>query len=345
VLGRLEVVLGLGLPMIVLPALPTFAGPQDDPAPPIDIVAGDGSLLPNFTYSLTLTLDGALSSGDLEPGQVDQARAAAAAAQAQTQADAGAAEATGERSIGSASAAGATSGAGANSGECGFRAATVPAGDPRWDGNDPTAGSLLVNICNGPTRYLYVPNAAPGAAAPPPPPPDPAVLAQQAYGELTVPSPVAKRSPPENNSDPQYGGQSYTWVGLWTYVWAGEWQSYARTVGLRGVSATVTATPTALVFDPGDGSAPVTCDGPGRPWMDADGSNPPSAGGCGYMYRAVTPNGPLTATTSIQWSVAWTSNVGAGGTFPVLTTQSASSFLVEQIQWTFAVFVAEVALA
>jgi hypothetical protein len=50
------------------------------------------------------------------------------------------------------------------------------------------------------------------------------------------------------------------------------------------------------------------------------------------MYRAVTPNGTLTATTSIRWSVAWTSNVGAGGMFPVLTTQSASSFLVEQIQ-------------
>ena len=59
---------------------------------------------------------------------------------------------------------------------------------------------------------------------------------------------------------------------------------------------------------------------------------PPSAGACGYMYRAVTPNGPLTATTSIQWSVAWTSNVGAGGTFPALTTQTSSSFLVEQIQ-------------
>ena len=50
------------------------------------------------------------------------------------------------------------------------------------------------------------------------------------------------------------------------------------------------------------------------------------------MYRAVTPDGPLTATTSIRWSVTWTSNVGAGGTFPVLTTESTSSFLVEQIQ-------------
>jgi hypothetical protein len=195
---------------------------------------------------------------------------------------------------------------------------------------------LLVNPCNGPGQFLFVPNPTPGdpaaVAPPPPPPPDPAVLAQQAYGELTVPKPVAKRSPPEGNSDPQYGGLPYTWVGLWTYIWSGEWQPLARTVELRGVSATVTATPTGLVFDPGDGSAPVTCDGPGRPWTEADGNAPPSAGACGHMYRAVTPNGPLTATTSIQWSVAWTSNVGAGGTFPALTTQTSSSFLVEQIQ-------------
>jgi len=121
-------------------------------------------------------------------------------------------------------------------------------------------------------------------------------------------------------------------VQLWTWVWAGEWQPLARTVELRGVSATVTATPTSLSFDPGDGSAPVTCQGPGRPWTAADGSNPPSAGGCGYMYRSVTPDGPLTATTSIEWSVEWTSNVGAGGAFPALSTQATSSFLVEQIQ-------------
>ena len=335
-LARLGTVRALVLAMVVLPAPRTFAGPQDDPQPPVKVVAGDGRFLSDATVSLTLTLDDATRSGDLEPGQVEQARAAAAAAQGQTQADAGATSSTGERSDGSASAAGGNSGA-AVVGECGFRAATVPAGDARWDGNDPTTGSLLVNTCNGPAQYLFVPNAAPGAPAvvappPPPPPPDPAVLAQQAYVELTLPDPVAKRSPDENNSDPQYGGLPYTWIQLWTYVWAGEWQSYARTVELRGVSATVTATPTALVFDPGDGAAAVTCDGQGRPWTPADGSDPPSRGGCGYMYRAVTPNGPLTATTSIRWSVAWTSNVGAGGTFPVLTTRSASSFLVEQIQ-------------
>ena len=51
------------------------------------------------------------------------------------------------------------------------------------------------------------------------------MLAQQAYGELTLPKPVAKRSPDEGNSDPQYGGQPYTWVNLWTWVWSEDWQS------------------------------------------------------------------------------------------------------------------------
>ena len=98
------------------------------------------------------------------------------------------------------------------------------------------------------------------------------------------------------------------------------------------MSATVTATPTRLVFDPGDGAAPVSCAGPGRPWTEADGNDPPTGGGCAYVYRAVTPDGPLTATTSVEWSVVWTSNTGAGGGFPAASTRVSSSFLVEQIQ-------------
>ena len=304
-----------------------------DPPPPVQVTAG-GPLLGGADNTVTLTLDAAGHAGDLDSesvqAAVELARNNAANPRPGSSSDTG----------GGAGISGASPSQGreaaASAGECAWRDASgLPASDPAWAGNGPATGSLLVNICNGPTRYLFVPNPAPGAApaAPPsPPPPNPAVLAQRAYGELTLPKPAVKRSPDEGNSDPQYGGLPYTWVNLWTWTWVGDWQSRARTVELRGVSATVTATPTALVFDPGDGSAPVTCGGPGRPWTEADGSDPPSAGGCGYVYRAVTPDGPLTATTSIRWSVTWTSNVGAGGTFPVLTTQSASSFLVEQIQ-------------
>ena len=47
-LARLGTVLALVLAMIVLPALPTFAGPQDDPQPPVNIVAGDGQPAPEL---------------------------------------------------------------------------------------------------------------------------------------------------------------------------------------------------------------------------------------------------------------------------------------------------------
>ena len=205
----------------------------------------------------------------------------------------------------------------------------VPATSPLWGGNDPAAGTLVTNPCNGAGTILYVPNSALGAV--PLPPPDPAVLAQQARAELTLPQPAAHLSPGESNSDPAYGGLPYTWVGLATWFWVSEWQPVSRTVELRGVSATVTATPAGLEFDPGDGRGSVSCAGPGRPWSDADGADMPSSG-CGYVYRAVTADGPLTATTSVQWSVSWSSNTGAGGTFPAGVSSASASFLVEQIQ-------------
>ena len=318
-------------------------GPQDSD-PPVEVVPGNGALAGS---TVTLSLETAGKDGTLEPGQIAAAIEAAAAASAQgTQTGAGAGGSSGDGAGGSTSAAGggssgeqfsgvAVAGVG-NRGECGFRAANAPAGDARWGGNDPATGTLLMNPCNGPVQYLYVPDPAPGdpavVAPPSPPPPDPAVLAQQAYTELTVPKPEAQRSPPETNSDPDNGGLPYTWLGLHTWVWVNNWQPLQRTVDLRGVSATVTATPTSLSFDPGNGDSAVTCPGPGRPWTEADGNQPPTGGGCAYMYRSVTPDGPLTATTGITWSVAWTSNTGAGGTFPALSTATTSSFLVEQIQ-------------
>jgi hypothetical protein len=105
----------------------------------------------------------------------------------------------------------------------------------------------------------------------------------------------------------------------------------SKTVTARGVSATVTAGPTALVFDPGDGGAPVSCTGPGRPWREPDGASPPSTG-CGYQYRHVTPAGPVTATVSIYWQVTWRGNNGESGTLPVLVTQRSAQLNVLQVQ-------------
>ena len=215
-------------------------------------------------------------------------------------------------------------------GECAWRVLNPApaAGDPLWEGHDPAFGVVLYNLCNGPVQYAF---AASAPAAPPPP--NPAVLAQQAYAQLALPKPTLGRSPDLSKGDPAKGGQSYTIVNLWTRYFTdpATWAPISRTVTLRGVYATVTATPEALVFNPGDGNLPVSCAGPGAPWSEADGFNPPSAGECGYQYKQVEAS-PITGTESISWTVSWTGSNGSGGEFPVATTSTASQFIVEQIE-------------
>ena len=224
-----------------------------------------------------------------------------------------------------------STGSAGNPGECAWRVLNpAPAtGDPLWEGHDPASGSVLFNLCNGPVQYMFVANAAP----PPLPPPDPAVLAQQAYAELTLPKPTLGRSPELSRGDPARGGEAYTIVNLWTRYYSdpATWVRTSKTVTLRGVSATVTATPVALNFDPGDGNAPVSCSGPGRPWQSSDGFSPPSSGECAYQYKRVEAT-PITGTESITWQVAWTGTGGAGGPFAPLVTAAGSQFIVEQIE-------------
>jgi hypothetical protein len=172
---------------------------------------------------------------------------------------------------------------------------------------------------------------APVAAAAP----NPAKLAQSAYGLLNLPKPSIGRSPPPESSDPRFGGQAFTWVNFWTFYWTSpkSWRPMSKTVAAGGVSATATAKPVSLTFDPGDGNSPVTCAGPGRPWTESDANDAPTDGACAYMYTRVTDGDtPLTSTVSIQWDVTWTGNRGETGTLPVLQTQATSQFIVEQIQ-------------
>jgi hypothetical protein len=89
--------------------------------------------------------------------------------------------------------------------------------------------------------------------------------------------------------------------------------------------------PTALTFDPGGGSSPVTCAGPGRAWTSADGDSKPTDGGCGYRYRSAT-SAPLTSTESIRWAVSWRASDGETGTLPALTTSRSDRLMVLQVE-------------
>lgn len=168
-----------------------------------------------------------------------------------------------------------------------------------------------------------------GPGAPPPVQVTPAQLAQRAVGELVLPSPVVRRSPVETN---EYEGDPFTWANLWTWFWTdpSAFGPLTQTTSLGPVSATVTARPVGLVFDPGDGGEVVRCAGPGVAWSEVFGNDEPPTG-CGYRYRGVT-DGPVTTSLGIVWKVSWTGSGGAGGSLPAMTTTTSAPLRVLQVQ-------------
>jgi hypothetical protein len=207
-----------------------------------------------------------------------------------------------------------------------------------WEGNDPSAGYIEINSCaggnpNAPGGTVvltrFVPN---GVAAPPPP--DPAVLAQQAIGQLTVPKPTVGVGP----------DRATMAVNLWTWLWVDNLPPVTVTVAAGGVSVTATATLTSTTWSLGEPAATggpyeagppvtVTCAGAGTPpppgydWK----SEPP----CGHMYQwrstkertGGAGTWPVTATTT--WAVAWASNTGVTGA-DTLTATTADQFDVSE---------------
>lgn len=86
------------------------------------------------------------------------------------------------------------------------------------------------------------------------------------------------------------------------------------------VTVTITATPTHLTFDPGDGSAELTC--------TPAPTTPTEA--CGHTYSV---NGTYGTTAHLHYTVDWTSTIGGSGTIAdgaVTTTQT--DLTVREIQ-------------
>ena len=220
----------------------------------------------------------------------------------------------------------------------------VPVADRNlWAGYDPSKGTLYsascpdaINVQTGGLvfagiGFIFAANGTVPAA-----PPNPAVLAAEVEKQLNLPAPTVGMDPnPYTGYDPNKHNMPYTLVNIYTWFWdrAG-FAPLSKTASLNGISATATATPTTLRFDPGDGSGAVTCTGPGREWTRADGFDAPSGGGCGFMYRSVSPGDvPIKATLTVAWTVTWTGSTGAVGTLaPLSTTTITPAFLVEQVE-------------
>ena len=203
-----------------------------------------------------------------------------------------------------------------------------PKTDPAWEGHTDGAiyqftGIESCHCTNG--GWMWMQNPPPGMA----PPVDPLAEARKLRAEMTLPTPAFHRSPSENND---YRGQPFSYVNIPTWFWTdpADYQDQSKSVTLQGITITVTAAPTSLVFDSGSGDT-QSCAGPGRPWSSSDG-NSAAPGHCSYSYRHVSAGGPVTSSLTVNWGITWTATGAQGGTLQPLYSRSTATLNVLQVQ-------------
>lgn len=170
----------------------------------------------------------------------------------------------------------------------------------------------------------YFPARAQGS---PPPSPDPLQLAVEALERTPLPEPEITMAP--SSDIPQL-------VNLPTFLWLPEeqWESRSVSASAGGVTSTVTAMPTRVVWDMGQGDE-VVCEGPGRPYVpDLPDDRQPSD--CDFTYPASSAGEPgqaFTVTATVQWETTWTvEGAAGGGSLGLATTSSATAVRVAELQ-------------
>lgn len=171
---------------------------------------------------------------------------------------------------------------------------------------------LEVVLCNGSylTTLVIPPGANPGGA----PAVTGAQLAREAFSSFAVSAPTPEFSP------------TTSVVGVATWLWLeGGWSSHSATASVPGLSATVTAEPTSVIWSMGDGGQTV-CDGPGKPWNP---NNPNATTDCSYTYPVA---GHFTATVIVYYQTTWSASDGTAGQLAAITGRTTVPVTVEEIQ-------------
>jgi hypothetical protein len=200
----------------------------------------------------------------------------------------------------------------------------------QWIGSNPD-GTWYDVICSDGSVYagVYVP---PSAGNIPPAVVLAGTLARTAANQLPLPTPRAQHNPT---------GDALVGLATWWWVDPAAWQPLRQRTQAGPVWAEVTATPVSTTWDAGDGSAPVTCAGPGTAY-DASLPESQQSTDCSHTYRRSSADQPqtgpsvndrfFTVTVTTSWQVTWNGPAGSGGTLPVLTTSSSFPLAVAQRQ-------------
>lgn len=106
----------------------------------------------------------------------------------------------------------------------------------------------------------------------------------------------------------------HTYISYKNWMWVDEaqWRTVSATESLRGATVTLSATPTYVSWDMGNGDT-VSCAGPGRAWVTGMPEDAPT--NCSYAYASmVDPTGDTwTVTAQINYTLAWTCSGNCGG--------------------------------
>lgn len=150
--------------------------------------------------------------------------------------------------------------------------------------------------------------------------------AEQALQALPLPDPVIHSNPPENTS---------LLVGLdsWFRI-DSPWQPQTVSASIAAISASVTATPTSVTWNFGDGSDATTCDGPGRAFSTDNNESEHAACTHTYINRSTKtdPNGTYTVTATVTYEVTWTATDNTSGTLEPVTRTGTINLRVQEAQ-------------
>jgi hypothetical protein len=118
-----------------------------------------------------------------------------------------------------------------------------------------------------------------------------------------------------------------------TWLWVDEWKTQTATAAVPGLSVTVTAAPTRVVWTMGDGGT-ETCDGPGTPY-DPNVPADQQSTNCSYTYHessAGQPGNDYHGTVTITYGASWTATNGSGGNLGAINVSAPFTARVGEIQ-------------
>jgi len=145
---------------------------------------------------------------------------------------------------------------------------------------------------------------------------DPTTLARSVT--ITPAAPVLRTSP----------GTEDHLVNVAAWFWAEMWEGISETATAGSVTVNVTAEPTSLIVDPGDGTSPFACPGP-QPVYNLNLPASAQSSNCTHTYLRA---GNYTATATVVYDISFTSNVGVNGGLGTIEPSSITALAVAEAQ-------------